>query len=204
MQVKKAEVKEKIYNAAFEEFYNNSFKKSTMNSISKNSGVPVGNIYRYYVNKEAIFKDIVDNVSIQLFDLFSNLPPVKDENSDEIFKVIVMDFIEKLLELFFKNRKKINILMNKSEGSKYENFKTRLEENFIENVISATKLKFGDKVLSHEDIELVKVSATVFFKGLESIMTTFSEDDEFTKNLMFRYTDFFITDIIKRLKLGEK
>jgi AcrR family transcriptional regulator len=205
MQVKKTEVKEKIYNAAFEEFYEKNFKKATMNTISERSGVPVGNIYRYYVNKEALLQDIIGDVAICMSDLFSNKSKqnyhkIKNNKTDDVIKKICLDFLEKLLDLFSKNRKNLEILLEKSHGSKYENFKKTMQENFIKNAISTTKLAFDDRELNREDLELIKISAGIYLKGLESIMMDYSYKDDLKKKFIFRYNEFFMTDIVTRLK----
>ncbi|WP_320047615.1 TetR/AcrR family transcriptional regulator [uncultured Ilyobacter sp.] len=207
MQVKKPEVKEKIYSAAFEEFYEKGFKKATMSTISDNSEVPVGNIYRYFTNKEAIFKDIVEEVSIELSNLFLNSSKIEysslDKPYSEILREEVLEFVEKLLDLSLKNKRTVQILFEKSHGSKFENFKKNLELQFIENAISNAKLNLKNSKLTQEDTELVKISAKVFLKGLETIMVNYSDNEELKRNLMFRFSDFFITDIGSRMKLGK-
>ena len=207
MQVKKPEIKEKIYNAAFEEFYEKGFKKATMSTISDNSGVPVGNIYRYFKNKEAIFKDIVEDVSVELSGLFLNSSKIqhlsKGKPYRDFLKELVLEFTEKLLDLSLNNKRTIQILFEKSHGSKFENYKKNLELQFIENVISNTKLNLKNSKLSPEDVELIKVSAKIFLKGLETVMVNYSDDEELKRNIMFRFVDFFITDIGSRMKLGK-
>ena len=208
MQVKKPEVKEKIYSAAFEEFYEKGFKKATMSSISDNSGVPVGNIYRYYINKEAIFREIVEGVSVQMSNLFLKTSKINytapDKNPSEFLRDKVLEFVEKLLDISLKNKRTLQILLEKSHGSKFENYKKNLELQFVENAVSNTKLNLKNSELSQEDIEILKVSAKVFLKGLETIMTNYSDDEVLKRKLMFRFADFFITDASLRMKLGKK
>ena len=208
MQVKKQEIKEKIYRAAFEEFYEKGFKKATMSTISDNSGVPVGNIYRYYKNKEAIFKEIVEDVAVELSNLFSNCLKIKylstDKSYSDSLRKEVLEFLEKLLELSLKNKRTIEILFEKSHGSKFDKFEKNLELKFIENSIYTAELGLRNSKLSQEDTEIVKVSAKVFLKGLETIMVNYSDNEELKRNLMFRFADFFITDIGSRMKLGKR
>ncbi|WP_319371787.1 TetR/AcrR family transcriptional regulator [uncultured Ilyobacter sp.] len=203
MQVKKPEVKEKIYSAAFEEFYEKGFKKTTMGSISQNSGVPVGNIYRYYINKEALFREVVEEVSTQLFNLFLNTSKIQHGSIDDSLRDEVLKFVEKLLELSFENKKTIHILFEKSHGSKFENFKKKLETQFIDRAISNAKLSLNNSELNQEDIEMVKVSAKVFLEGLETIMINYSDNEELKRSLMFRFADFFITDASSRFKIDK-
>ena len=53
-QVLKQEVKEKIFEAAQEIFYEQNFKRATMQGITTAADVPVGLIYTYFPNKASL------------------------------------------------------------------------------------------------------------------------------------------------------
>ena len=50
--------KEKIFNAAREEFLANGFKKASMAKIAKKAGVASGTIYLYFSSKEELFQNV--------------------------------------------------------------------------------------------------------------------------------------------------
>lgn len=59
MQYLKDNVRQKIYNAAVAEFKASGYQDASIRNIAKNAGISLGNIYRYYENKEALYLAIV-------------------------------------------------------------------------------------------------------------------------------------------------
>lgn len=68
MQYLKDKVREKIYNAAVEEFKNFGYQDASIRNIANNAGISLGNIYRYYANKEALYiavvQPLIDSVKV--------------------------------------------------------------------------------------------------------------------------------------------
>ncbi|MBP3581478.1 MAG: TetR/AcrR family transcriptional regulator, partial [Clostridia bacterium] len=59
MQTKKVDIKEKIKESAKDIFFSVAYKDASMRDVAAKSGMTVGNIYRYYENKEVLFDDIL-------------------------------------------------------------------------------------------------------------------------------------------------
>lgn len=59
MQYLKDTVREKIYEAAIEEFKTFGYQEASIRNIANNAGISLGNIYRYYQNKEALYIAVV-------------------------------------------------------------------------------------------------------------------------------------------------
>ena len=59
MQVLKESVREAIIESAILEFYNKDYQSANMRDIAKNANITVGNIYRYYPNKQSLFNAIL-------------------------------------------------------------------------------------------------------------------------------------------------
>ena len=59
MQTKKGDIKSKIRDNAKEIFFSVAYKDASMRDVAAKSGMTVGNIYRYYENKEVLFDDIL-------------------------------------------------------------------------------------------------------------------------------------------------
>jgi len=55
MQTKKADVRDRLLEAARDEFRNGSFDGLSMRTIAARAGVTVGNVYRYFQGKDDIF-----------------------------------------------------------------------------------------------------------------------------------------------------
>ncbi|MDD6034568.1 MAG: helix-turn-helix domain containing protein [Oscillospiraceae bacterium] len=60
MQILKEEVRQRILQAAREEFLEKGFQESSMRRIAQNAGITPGNIYAYFPGKEALFERLVD------------------------------------------------------------------------------------------------------------------------------------------------
>lgn len=59
MQVKKEEIREKILEAATEEFFKKGYENASMRVIAQKSYTALGNIYHYYPNKEILLKAVL-------------------------------------------------------------------------------------------------------------------------------------------------
>jgi len=72
MQQKKEEVKTSIHEAALEEFAASGYNGATMSAIAGRAGISVGNIYRYYSNKEKLFYQLITpEIETKLLDIIS-------------------------------------------------------------------------------------------------------------------------------------
>lgn len=150
MQVKKEDIKEKIKASARELFFLVPYKDASMRDLAIKSNTTVGNIYRYYENKEILYDDILKETYdcvvklIKVTDLvkvFMKKRTVTDEKKlykSTKFKDFLLDSIIKIIA---KNSVELYILINNSDGSKYENTKDR-----ISDLIKATVLKMVDGV----------------------------------------------------------
>lgn len=59
MQVKKEEIREKILEAATEEFFKKGYENASMRVIAQKSYTTLGNIYHYYPTKEILLKAVL-------------------------------------------------------------------------------------------------------------------------------------------------
>lgn len=85
MRLLNDELAGRILNAAKNEFLGKGYRNASMRSIAASVGVTMGEIYRYYANKEALFDALVSEPAEDFFreykeysDNFSGLEP---ENS---------------------------------------------------------------------------------------------------------------------------
>lgn len=145
MQTKKADTKEKILDAAREEFLEKGFSKASLRSIASRAGVTKGNIYTYFEGKDALFRELaapamafiarsMEANSGEEYLGFYEKPP--EENCEESRRLF-MDFAAALLELYEEFR----LLFFASAGSSMEGFK---EE--IIGLHAAGSLRFYDRL----------------------------------------------------------
>lgn len=60
MQYLKKEIREKILAAAIEEFKEHGYSDASVRNIANNAEISLGNIYRYYTNKEALYFAVIN------------------------------------------------------------------------------------------------------------------------------------------------
>jgi len=195
VQIKKKEVQNKIYQGAMEVFKQNGYRGATMKEISKKSKVPIGNIYRYYENKEVLFDDIV-------FELYSTL---KYNHIHEDLKKISSDlnqkprvFLNNYINLATSKPMEFFILFDSSTGTKYENFLEELVEIRWKKYL-AHKRKSG---LEYENIDedfimiLMKSSIT----SIIDICKKYSNNEKLLRYYLIKFDYFFRSDIGDKLR----
>lgn len=195
MQIKKKEVQNKIYQGAMEVFKQNGYRGATMKEISKKSKVPIGNIYRYYENKEVLFDDIV-------FELYSTL---KYNHIHEDLKKISSDlnqkprvFLNNYINLATSKPMEFFILFDSSAGTKYENFLEELVEIRWKKYLNH-KRKSG---LEYENIDedfimiLMKSSIT----SIIDICKKYSNNEKLLRYYLIKFDYFFRSDIGDKLR----
>ncbi len=186
MQKLKPEIQNKIINNARNIFYEKGYEATTMRYIAWKTKITVGNIYRYFKNKEALFDTIVSSTYEQLIALVN-----KEKNVDHqvqltpsYLNAILFDFSA----LCMQQPKEIVILLERyfADGS-YERL-AKLEQLItkrISDVIPSITPKFVD-LITH-----------IVFEGtLYTIQT--NKKDELSDALVNLFT-FIFQDIVERV-----
>lgn len=115
MQKLKAEIRERIVNTAGDLFYERGFEKTTTRSIATHVGISVSNLYLYFENKEAVFSAVIDSYYVYLNSRYKELlgsKNTKEEIKDKLFRLVK--------DLIVKDWRKFILLIDKSNGTKYE------------------------------------------------------------------------------------
>lgn len=187
MQILKDEIRDKILIIAENMFYQNGFKETTTRGIATEVGISVSNLYLYYENKEAIFHGVID----EFYKYFTNGIETFFDHNDENIKidVCINNLIQKII---ITDQKKFVILSDKSQGTKYEDFKQQiitilnnhmkaqvdkdlvqdelilyiLSKNFIEGIIEIAKHYKDERWLENSINTLV----TYHMNGMEHLM----------------------------------
>lgn len=161
-QVLKDEIRERILKAALQEFYEKGYKSAAMRNIAENAKIPTGLIYSYYKNKETLFDTILRPV---LYD-WERVLTAGGENKEkhvnsEIYGLSKVE-AECMLNLF-DHRQEFIILVDKSEGTKYEHEK----ERFIGDIEEHLNKHRNDDT---DDIVFLHIIANNFVDGVMQIM----------------------------------
>lgn len=199
MQYLKEEVRNSIIKEALNEFKEKGYKGASIRSIAKKSNTSVGNLYKYFDNKEALYESLIGSVYNRLMDYINQFDEVEiDDKAEEIF----YGLLKNVMDIFKDNSTELSILLNKSQGSKYENCKTTFVE-FITRIVTE-KMKYelsfrGKKLKDNFIIQLLSYSLV----GSISIILAKKEDGEEVKKLILDIIDIFYNNIINKLEVED-
>jgi AcrR family transcriptional regulator len=188
MQILKKKTREKIIQCAKMDFYQYGYEKSSLRRIAEKAGMTVGNLYRYFKNKEMLFETIIGPAVNKIHHL------IKDEHStleNEIsmkYDKLIALIIEQLTSIIMESRIEFIILIDKSSGSKYENAIELLYQNMTDHLMEDhfhTLFK-GDEL--KEAKPLARAVTISFFQGIFEILRSNNNEMKIKK---------FIEDYLK-------
>lgn len=194
-QVLKDEFRQAIINAAKQEFLEKGYKNASMRSIAAKANMTVGNLYRYFKNKEEINLSIVgptykkidyvlktlskDNISMEPR-VFNIKPDSKQ------LKQLVNTFSNELVKIYYSSPTEFNILMLHS----------KLSEKIVEWFSDISKSLIFDtlNISGNSNIidDLSNAFAKSVFSGIQSIFLSADNSIKKTKDLLSYYLNSYI------------
>lgn len=147
------ETKERLLISARAEFLEKCYQKASLRSICKNAGVTTGALYFFFQDKEDLFSNIVQptidriqtiaskHVSQELM-LLQNILIADEDNVHDDY-----DASEQILHMLYQNYDICQLILEKSQGSKYENIIDEFVDIFEE----------GQRALAMEQAKLYNV-----------------------------------------------
>jgi AcrR family transcriptional regulator len=195
MQYLKDGIRENILAAALKEFKENGFLEANMRNIAWQAGITVGNIYRYFKSKDALFEEIMEPVK----ECMMSLLLVDVDSSGRLDLDAIM---ESVLQVCRRYSLELLVLINRSKGSKYENIKEefiRLIEKRLEEEMPAFR-----GINSACDAPLAYIMAATFVEGVFIILKKYEPDIEKIDFLIRQLIAIFFQDIQERLVSGNR
>ena len=119
-QVQKKEVRDNIVDSARKEFLDKGFKNASMRTIALKSKVTVGNLYRYFRNKDELLEVIVEPAFKELNALLTSIVgdpidigsnPAQIDHSINELKEMVWELSDGLIDIYLRHKIELNILM---------------------------------------------------------------------------------------------
>ena len=196
MQVLKEEIKNNIKKAAVQCFKNVGYEKASMRDISKHAGISVGNLYRYFPNKEALFDYIVDPLVKSIEKKMKN--PERKMPFLDINLMQENELIENIIQARMTNRDALFILFLRNKGTKYENIKKTLANFIEEQSREFIADEFGNDSKIIEGNLYHKASAAAFVEGFLIILEEASDDRVFMRNLI-QFIELNIKTIVRHM-----
>jgi AcrR family transcriptional regulator len=208
MQYLKDDIKNRILESALVEFKAKGYSGASMRVIAKNSNVAIGNVYRYYRNKQALFNVLVGPVYNRLMDSLREITKIDAKEAvefkfykkadDENYYGINL-LVGKLLDICKENNAELLILLEKSKGVEnvYENTKQDLID--LLNEVLQTKM-LPNIIESGRRIEngyITYILSAAFIEGFCDILKRYESGSE-VKSLLDQMIKIFFKDIASR------
>lgn len=126
MQYLKENVEKRLLDAAREVFLRDGFARSSVRDIAAAAGVAVGNLYRYYPGKDALFCAVLRPVTDALEAMLrehhgSSALDVSEMFTERYLRATVGEY----LALFQARRPLLQLLLQRAQGSSLEHFRRR-------------------------------------------------------------------------------
>lgn len=154
--------KQKIIDAAIEEFALNGYRNGSTNEIVKKAGISKGILFHYFENKKNLYLYILD-YSIDYYSEFFN-DYIRDIDKDDIFEII-KDINLKKLELFSDSP-----IMYEFITKAFVSYPEELEEDIKKRYLEVFNESFG-KIISKLNMNKFREGIDKS-KALEVIMFT--------------------------------
>ncbi|MGE5678187.1 MAG: TetR/AcrR family transcriptional regulator [Pseudomonadota bacterium] len=194
MQVLKEEMRKRIHEAALKEFSEKGFRNASVREIAKGAGMTVGNLYRYFDNKEALFYSVISPAYDSLMELVG-------QSLEQVGSGFGSGFFEglagRILKISREHRIELLILFEGSSGSKYEHAKEEMVQ-IVEGFLRGNILEqLASKGIGIEDVYLLRIIAVNFVEGMTMIGREYESGDRL-KKVAEQYIAFYFSNVLDR------
>lgn len=197
MQVLKEEIREMIFDSALTEFNGKGFKEASMRSIAEKSGMTVGNLYRYYKNKEDLFYAVISPAFNKVINIIKDTEKTSLVQSKTLNQLLE-EIISKIVDVHRDHKDALMILLYGSKGTPYEQAREQITALIEKNI----KILFIEKLQASGypvDEFFAHVLAVSHLAAIETVLKKCNDEDEI-KNLMNTYFLFSLSDMTQRVE----
>lgn len=196
MQTLKENIKEKILKEASRIFVKVGYDKATMRDIASKSGISVGNIYRYFKNKDGILEELILDFENELNSFAKNIDSKVFADSSQ---KMCNKFIDELLEVFKKHNVAINMLSQNIANKRFSKFKVVLVVSVSEKMMMVAKLVKNKSFNKH----VARAYATGLLSGIRVIINEYGMQKECKKEIekdIRTYLKIYLNNLIFRME----
>jgi AcrR family transcriptional regulator len=195
MQYLKDEVRSSIAEEALKEFTLKGYEGASIRNIAKNSNTSVGNLYKYFNSKEDLYENVIGSVYDRFVDYIKQFDKVELNDKAEI---IFYKLVDEIMEIFDNNSVEISILLNQSNGTKYENCKSIFADFVTRIVTEKAQYELSLKGKRLRDNFIIYLLSQSLLESIALIVRERSDGAE-VRRLILNLIDIFYTDIINKL-----
>ena len=154
------QTKQKLIESAKADFLEYGFKNASLRRICKNADVTTGALYFFFKNKEDLFEAVISEPLALFRKMFVRLVNAEftDASAFESSE-------EEMIRFLLRYRTEVIIILEKSEGTKYEDFKAKYLQT-LESVFA----RFFGKYIKDPDPKLVHIVTAMRFYGYLEIL----------------------------------
>ncbi|MBQ9315130.1 MAG: TetR/AcrR family transcriptional regulator [Clostridia bacterium] len=178
MQRLKDEVRQKIIQAGKIRFQKNGYENTSMKDIAFDSGISIGNIYRYFLTKKHILNEILGEIEIEIEKFFQGLPSSYEEINMHYLFGMISDLTIKIAK---ENKDTLKVMFNSQNESQFMAFKEKILDLFKNKMITIAKSMGNEEEISYVICDAI---ARAEFEGFTCIVKNDIDDiDTLRKNL---------------------
>ena len=170
-QYKKEDIRKKILENAKAEFLELGYKNASVASIARKSQIGVGNVYRYFKNKEAILDAIVTPVVERIKKTLIADTDHNDVNNHENILNIISEIMKEINDLSINYKEEIIIVLQGCETTKYFSIKEEIICSLSFEIKKFIEKRLEDKI-SKINIELAMPISVALIEGSIRIIST--------------------------------
>ena len=121
--------RERLISCAKAEFLEKGFQKASLRHICAEAGLTTGAVYFMFGDKNGLLGAVVEKPLAELYAMLGQ--HIAEENDEDISRYTHIKgdhdaFAQEIVELLYENYDEMMILLNKSQGSEYENIPDRI------------------------------------------------------------------------------
>ncbi len=198
MQTLKNEVRNNIYKSALIEFSEKGYEKASMRKIADRAKITVGNMYRYFKNKEDLFYSVISPAYQKLTqfiteqNITSNIDKAKENYN-------IDNQANKFVDIYMEHKAELIIIIEGSKGSKYEGAKDetiKLVESIIKKMLIAKSL---ENTSIYNDPYFIHVLSVSVAEGVIMILKQY-EGESKIREMVQNFIGLIFKDFEDRIK----
>lgn len=141
--MEKSDTQERFLSCGKEYFLKYGFKSAPLRKIVAKVGVTTGAFYGYYANKEELFYALTDDAAKGFMDVLHRVLGEMNSIAEEerIFKMcdVYIKRIPEIAEYLLAHHDEMLLILECSQGTKYENFFESLQRSNTENIDESSR-----------------------------------------------------------------
>ena len=156
MQYAKDGIRQRIIDAAREEFLQRGFEKASVRTITSKARAAKSNLYNYFSDKDALFNAVLEQTTAEIR---SGLVMAKQYNVPKTVSDYTLSsqrFVISVISQFIaQHAEDVRLLLFKAQGSTLEGFKYEILDAFTDNMVDWTQSVYTKKDISRAFVRTI-------------------------------------------------